>query len=165
MPEHRRSPAEAAVFQIVDPASEIAISSMTAYFDELGRRFDDGFDPGDTLVADAGAMRAPNGVFVIATIDDRTAGCGGVQRIDDETGEIKRMWVVPGWRGVGLGRHLLQELEGHVARHGHRRVVLDTNSVLTEAIAMYQRAGYREIEAYNDNPYARHWFEKHLNAE
>jgi len=66
---------------------------MTAYFDELDTRFPTGFDPGDTLVADAGAMRPPIGAFVIATIDEQVVACGGLQTIGDGVGEIKRMWV------------------------------------------------------------------------
>ncbi|MEZ5297310.1 MAG: GNAT family N-acetyltransferase [Ilumatobacteraceae bacterium] len=63
-------------------------------------------------------------------------------RHDDATGEIKRMWVHPDWRGAGVGRRTLAALESHVARLGYERIVLDTNAVLTEAIAMYERAGY-----------------------
>ncbi len=135
---------------------------MRAYFAELDARFDGGFEPGDTLVADAESMRAPNGTFVVAVADGAAVACGGVVSHDPSTGEIKRMWVDPDWRGIGLGRQMLAELELHVGRLGHSRVVLDTNAVLTEAIAMYERAGYRPIERYNDNPYAQRWFEKHL---
>jgi GNAT superfamily N-acetyltransferase len=88
--------------------------------------------------------------------------CGGVKRIDDATGEIKRMWVHSALRGGGVGRRLLQHLEDHAVRLGRSRVVLDTNATLLEAIAMYQRAGYTPIERYNDNPYAAHWFAKAL---
>ena len=96
--------------------------------------------------------------------DDEVAACGGVQRIDARTGEIKRMWVDPGWRGVGLGQRLLTLLEAAAVDHGWRRVVLDTNETLSEAIRMYERAGYQPIERYNDNPYAHHWFAKDLPA-
>lgn len=150
-------------FDVVDPRSDAAIASMSAYFDELDERFDGGFDPGDTLVADAPSMREPAGTFVVAHSDDQVVACGGVVGLDDETGEIKRMWVDPGWRGLGLGPRLLRELEGHVARLGRRRVVLDTNGALTEAIALYQRAGYTEVDRYNDNPYAQRWFAKPLD--
>jgi DNA-binding MarR family transcriptional regulator/GNAT superfamily N-acetyltransferase len=148
-------------FDVVDPRSDDALSSMTAYFDELDRRFPGGFDAGDTLTADAPSMREPCGVFVVARSDDRPVACGGVVGLSD-AGEIKRMWVHPEWRGAGLGHRLLSELERHVARLGHHRVVLDTNGVLTDAIAMYARSGYTQIDRYNDNPYAEHFFEKSL---
>jgi ribosomal protein S18 acetylase RimI-like enzyme len=90
--------------------------------------------------------------------------CGGVQTIGDRLGEVKRMWVHPDWRGAGLGSRLLRRLEDEARALGHRTVRLDTNGTLTEAIAMYDRAGYRRIERYNDNPYAQAWFEKPLSS-
>jgi GNAT superfamily N-acetyltransferase len=135
---------------------------MSTYFAELDRRFPGGFAPGDTLVADAPAFRAPGGAFLIAIIHDETVGCGGVLTLRQGLGEIKRMWIADGWRGVGLGRRLLAELEQVGAQLGHREVHLDTNDTLTEAIAMYQSAGYRSIQRYNDNPFARRWFAKEL---
>lgn len=149
-------------FDVVDPRSPAAVEAMTTYFLELDRRFAAGFHAGDTLVADAPAMTSPTGSFVIATIDDRIVACGGVQQHDESTGEIKRMWVNRAWRGVGLGRRTLERLEVEVASLGYTRVVLDTNDTLTEAIAMYERAGYHPIERYNDNPDAMCWFAKRL---
>ncbi len=84
-----------------------------------------------------------------------TAACGGLQRIAPGVDEVKRMWVHPDWRGAGLAGRLLRHLEHLAAERGHDVVRLDTNGVLTDAIAMYERAGYRHIERYNDNPYAR----------
>ena len=72
------------------------------------------------------------------------------------------MWVSDDWRGAGLGGRLLRDLEEHARGLGHRTLRLDTNGVLVEAIAMYDRAGYRRIGRYNDNPYAQVWFEKDL---
>ena len=152
--------AAAVTFEVVDPASAEAIGAMTAYFDELDDRFVDGFDPGDTLTTDAPSMRAPSGSFVVARADAEIVACGGVIRHDAATGEIKRMWVDADWRGVGLGRRTLAALEDEVARLGYEAIVLDTNAVLTEAIAMYLRAGYTATERYNDNPYAQRWFVK-----
>ena len=135
---------------------------MGRYFAELDERFPAGFDPGDTLVADAGDLEAPRGVFVVARADEAPVACGGVQTIDDGVGEIKRMWVDEAMRGRGLGRRLLAELEDQCRSLGHHTVRLDTNSRLPEAVAMYRRSGYSEIERYNDNPYPDHWFEKRL---
>jgi GNAT superfamily N-acetyltransferase len=136
---------------------------MAAYFAELDVRFRGGFDPGAGGAGkDAESMSAPDGAFVLARSDSAVVGCGGVLRIDARTGEIKRMWIHHELRGAGLGRRLLAELEATAARLGRTRVVLDTNEVLAEAVAMYERSGYRSIERYNDNPYAHHWFEKSL---
>lgn len=149
-------------FELVDPRGAEAIGAMTAYFEELDLRFGDGFDPADTLVADAPAMCPPTGAFVVARMDGVVVACGGVQRHDDRTAEIKRMWVHADLRGIGVGRRMLTELEETVRQLGYRRVVLDTNEALGEAIAMYRRAGYTAIDRYNDNPYAHHWFAKPL---
>ena len=129
---------------------------------EKRKRFTDGFDPGDTLVADAPALAAPDGAFVVALSDGRPVACGGVQRIDATTAEVKRMWVDGEWRGVGLGSRMLATLERTAVELGHHRVVLDTNATHDEAIAMYGRAGYVPIERYNDNPYAQRWFARSL---
>jgi GNAT superfamily N-acetyltransferase len=72
------------------------------------------------------------------------------------------MWIHPDWRGLGLGGRMLTRLEAVARTLGRTRVVLDTNETLTEAIAMYERAGYHPIERYSDNPYAHHWFAKDL---
>jgi GNAT superfamily N-acetyltransferase len=76
---------------------------------------------------------------------------------------VKRMWVDPEWRGCGLATRLLDALESRALELGYREVYLDTNSSLEEAITMYERAGYRNIERYNDNPYAHRWFAKRLS--
>jgi GNAT superfamily N-acetyltransferase len=149
-------------FDAVDPHDDEAQWAMKQYFSELDARFPSGFDHGDALDEGAATMRAPTGAFVVAHDDVTPIACGGVQRIDDHTGEIKRMWVEPAWRGTGLGRRTLAHLEERVRALGYERVVLDTNATLTEAIAMYQRAGYHPIGRYNDNPYAERWFAKHL---
>ena len=161
-PADRLLLAASASFDAVDPASADAIWALQQYFAELDRRFPTGFDPGNALRGDAPSYRSPNGVFVVVHSDGEPIACGGVQRIDETTCEIKRMWVRAEWRGVGLGRRLLEHLEQHCRDLGGARVVLDTNSVLTEAISMYERAGFRSTERYNDNPYALRWFEKHL---
>ncbi len=143
-----------------DPTDQRAVRAMAAYFAEIGERF--GFEPGDAWQEDAVSMTAPDGFFVVATSDGEPVACGGVQRLEDGAAEIKRMWVHDGWRGAGLGARLLRQLEDAARERGHTVVRLDTNDVLTEAIAMYERAGYRAVERYNDNPWARCWFEKAL---
>lgn len=147
---------------LVDPRSPAAQSALARYFGELDERFRSGFDPGAGGAADIAAMRSPDGAFVLMRSDQATVGCGGLQRIDDATGEIKRMWIDPDWRGLGLGGRLLTQLEAVARELGRTRVVLDTNESLVEAIAMYERAGYQQIERYSDNPYAHHWFAKDL---
>jgi ribosomal protein S18 acetylase RimI-like enzyme len=76
--------------------------------------------------------------------------------------DIKRMWVDDAARGLGLGRRLLADLESRAARAGARTARLETNRTLVEAIALYRSVGYREVPAFNDEPFADHWFEKGL---
>jgi len=142
------------------PTDPRAIAAMAAYFAEIGDRF--GFEPGDAWQQDATSMAAPDGFFVVATSDGEPVACGGVQRLPDGAAEVKRMWVHDDWRGAGLGARLLRHLEDRARARGHAVVRLDTNDTLVEAIAMYERAGYRSIERYNDNEWARCWFEKRL---
>lgn len=146
----------------VAPTHAAARWAMVQYFAELDARFATGFDASGALDEAAAALGPPDGAFVLASSHSATIGCGGVQRIDDATGEIKRMWIHPDWRGFGLGRRLLAHLEAVAVALGRSRVVLDTNECLAEAIALYGRAGYTTIERYNDNPYAHHWFGKDL---
>ena len=70
------------------------------------------------------------------------------------------MWVARSARGLGVGRRLLLALEQHARDAGASAVRLETNRALTQAIALYRRAGYLEVDAFNDEPYAHHWFEK-----
>ena len=162
--------AATAQFEVVDPRSPEATTAIGRYFAELDERFSDGFDAviARDEDAEAAALSPPDGAFVVIRSDAETIGCGGLQRIvvpgrqGRRTAEIKRMWIDPDWRGVGLGRRLLERLEQLAAATGARRVVLDTNERLTEAVAMYGAMGYEPTERYNDNPYAHLWFAKQL---
>jgi DNA-binding MarR family transcriptional regulator len=147
-------------FGMVNPSSPVARDVVGRYFAEIGRRF--GFDPGDEPDKDAKLLVPPTGVFVVAASDGEPVACGGLQTIAPGVGELKRMWVHDDWRGAGLGTRLLRHLEDQARGLGHTLVRLDTNKALTEAIAMYGRAGYRPIDRYNDNPWATHFFEKPL---
>ncbi|MEX0429429.1 GNAT family N-acetyltransferase [Nocardioides sp. DS6] len=151
--------------ETVDPLSPSAQQAVGAYFAELDRRFPDGFDAVGQGAKDAQLLAAPHGAFVVAVSDGVPVACGGVQTIGEGSeryAEVKRMWVHDDWRGAGLGSRLLRHLESLARDLGHAVVRLDTNDHLTEAIAMYRRAGYAEVARYNDNPYARHFFEKAL---
>jgi len=146
----------------VDPGAQEAQHALARYFDELASRFPSGFDAQEGGADEIEHFRPPDGSFLLVTSARVPIGCGGIHRFDETTSEIKRMWIDPAWRGRGLGRRLLDALEGVARESGHRRIVLDTNESLIEAIAMYERAGYHPVERYNDNPYAQHWFAKSL---
>jgi GNAT superfamily N-acetyltransferase len=146
---------------LVDPASEHARTAVAAYFRELDETFEGGFDVA-AGAADEHTLGGATGRFLVAVSAGVVVGCGGLQSLSDDIGEIKRMWVHKEWRGLGLAGRLLRRLEAESAALGHRVVRLDTNSSLADAVAMYRAAGYVEIPRYNDNPYPDHWFEKSL---
>jgi DNA-binding MarR family transcriptional regulator/GNAT superfamily N-acetyltransferase len=147
-----------------DPAQPEAQHCLRAYFVELGRRFEAGFDPAVSISAGVDELRPPAGLLLVAYLHAEPVGCGALKFHGDAPTEIKRMWVAESARGLGVGRRLLAELEVQAARRGSRVLHLETNRSLTEAIRMYRSAGYTEVEPFNDEPYAHHWFEKQLDA-
>jgi DNA-binding MarR family transcriptional regulator/GNAT superfamily N-acetyltransferase len=146
----------------VDPSDPHAQQCLIAYFAELDRRFDAGFDPSQSISADNDELRPPAGLLVLASMRGHPIGCGALKFHGDQPAELKRMWIAESARGLGVGRRLLSELERLAATHGARVVRLETNGTLTEAIALYRSAGYVEVPAFNAEPYAHHWFEKQL---
>lgn len=143
-----------------DPEDAAAQHCLRAYAAELNARFDGGFDPGRSIRADATDLRPPNGVLLVATRHETPVGCGALKFHGTEPAELKRMWVAESARGLGLGRRLLAALERAATASGAPAVRLETNTALTEAIALYRSAGYTEVDPFNDEPYAHHWFEK-----
>ena len=150
---------------VSDPADRDAQFCLDEYFAELGRRFDTGFDPALSIPAKLDELRPPAGVFLIATLRADPVGCGALKFHHGKPAELKRMWVAESARGLGIGRRLLAELESRAEAGGSRVVRLETNKSLHEAINLYRASGYREIEAFNDEPYAHHWFEKRLPSK
>ncbi|GAA2602415.1 helix-turn-helix domain-containing GNAT family N-acetyltransferase [Dactylosporangium fulvum] len=139
-----------------------ARACVRAYFREIAQRFDDGFDPALSTPAADDEFVPPAGGFLLATLSSEPVGCGAVKLHPGGPAEIKRLWVAGSVRGLGVGRRMLTELEHYAAERGWTAVRLDTNRNLREAISMYRSAGYREVEPYNTERYAHHWFEKPL---
>lgn len=149
----------------VDPTDPRARYCMREYFGELDRRFETGFDPDESISADDEELRPPAGLVLVATLRSEPTGCGALKFHGPEPTELKRMWVAPSARGLGIGRRLLAELESEASRNGTTVIRLETNRSLVEAIALYRSSGYVEVNPFNDEPYAHHWFEKRLPAE
>lgn len=148
----------------VDPAGADARQCLRAYVEELNERWEAGFDPSAGVSAEPHELTPPAGCFLIAYLHGEPIGCGGVKHLPGGPSDIKRMWVSPAARGLGLGRRLLGELEQRVRDSGATVARLETNRVLSEAIGLYRSAGYVEVEAFNDEPFAHHWFEKPLTT-
>ena len=146
----------------VDPASRDARWCVAQYFAEINRRFEHGFDPKLSILADDDDFRPPVGAFLIATADGESIACGAVKTIAPRVGYLKRMWVSDSARGLGIGSRMLRALEDQARALGMITVKLETNRTLIEAISMYRRSGYTEVPPFNDEPYAHYWFEKHL---
>jgi DNA-binding MarR family transcriptional regulator/GNAT superfamily N-acetyltransferase len=147
---------------IESPVSGAARFCIQSYVAELDNRFDAGFDPNQSISADPAELTEPVGLLLVARLRDEPIGCGALKFHDGEPVEIKRMWVATSARGLGVGRRILSELERHARQRGARVVRLETNGTLSEAINLYRSAGYTEVDAFNDEPYAHHWFEKRI---
>jgi GNAT superfamily N-acetyltransferase len=96
--------------------------------------------------------------FFVTRHDGAAAGCGGVQLFEREYAEIKRMYVRPQFRGLGLGRLMLEHLTAHARQHGIRLLRLETGIHQPEAIALYERSGFRRIPPFGpywDDPVSR----------
>ena len=149
-------------FAIEDPNSHDARWCFDQYFAELNKRFEAGFDPAVSLSADTRELTAPEGALIVAKLRGNPIGCVALKFHKSSPAELKRMWVSPSARGLGLGRRLIDEAEKHARQNGVRVINLETNRTLHEAIELYRRSGYVEVDAFNTEPYAHHWFEKKL---
>jgi DNA-binding MarR family transcriptional regulator/GNAT superfamily N-acetyltransferase len=151
-------------FAIEDPNTADARWCFKQYFAELDARFDAGFNPGLSIPAAAHELTPPSGLLIVARLRGRPVGCGALKFHGKAPAEVKRMWIAATTRGLGLGARLLAELERHAREAGVRVLRLETNRALQEAIALYRRSGYVEVERFNDEAYAHHWFEKRLSS-
>jgi len=156
--------ASAIRISVCDPRHPDARRAVRAYAAELSERFESGYDPARGISATDAEVTPPRGLFLLATLHDEPVGCGVLKFRGGAPAHIKRMWVATPVRGLGLGRRLLAALESQAAAHGVRTVQLETHRALAEAISLYRAAGYREVAAFNDEPYAHHWFEKVIGA-
>jgi DNA-binding MarR family transcriptional regulator/GNAT superfamily N-acetyltransferase len=150
---------------VTDPSSGDARWCLQRYFDELNARFEGGFDAAASIPAHSDDLTPPAGLLRVARLRGLPVGCGALKLHGDRPAELKRMWVSPEVRGLGLGRRLLRELERDAASAGATVVRLETNRALVEAINLYRQAGYEEVAPFNEEPYAHHWYQKHVQAE
>ncbi|MBB5938268.1 GNAT family N-acetyltransferase [Streptomyces zagrosensis] len=118
-------------------------------------------------------LAPPHGVFLVARDHGGAVlGYAGVRLVAglpaaaeaglSATAEVKRLYVRPAGRGMGLGKELLRAAEVAARGLGAARVVLETNTQLTEARAMYEALGYQETAPYNNHGAAQHWYAKTL---
>ena len=146
----------------VDPEHPDARYCLAEYVAELNRRSERGFDPSVGATALPPELRPPAGQFFVVYLHGEPIGCGGVKHHPGAPTEIKRMWIAPAARGLGLGRRLLNDLEACALAGGASVARIETSADLTEALTLYRSAGWVEVPAFNDEPFADYWFEKAL---
>ncbi len=146
----------------VDPEHGDARYCLAEYVAELNTRSSRGFDPSVGATALPREVRPPAGQFFVAYLHGEPVGCGAVKHHHDAPAEIKRMWIAPQARGMGLGRRLLETLEACALTGGASLAHIETSGVLAEALELYRSAGWVEVAPFNQEPFADHWFEKAL---
>jgi DNA-binding MarR family transcriptional regulator/GNAT superfamily N-acetyltransferase len=146
----------------VDPECTDARYCLAEYVAELNRRSRRRFDPSVGATALPHEVRPPAGQFFVVYLQGEPTGCGAVKHHANAPAEIKRMWIAPRARGLGLGRRLLETLEACARAGGAHVAHIETSAVLSEARALYTSSGWTEVPAFNDEPFADHWFEKAL---
>jgi putative acetyltransferase len=145
------------------PDSVEALSLIRQLDEDLRQRYPEmpvqlihGLHPSD--------LADPEFTFLIARRNGRGVACGALRTLEPGVGEVKRMFVVPGFRGYGIARRILAALESRARELGHATVRLETGQGQPEAISLYKSSGYREIAAfgeYADNVFSV-CFEKRL---
>ena len=130
---------------------------LRAYFQELIDRYNGRPMPSSEVDAEM-AIHTNAGVsaFFVARCEGELAGCAGLR----EWGALTRMYIAAPFRRRGGGRVLLEAIEGAARAQGMERLRIDTRDDLVEARGLYLAAGYDEVEPFNQDPYAEHWFEK-----
>jgi GNAT superfamily N-acetyltransferase len=139
--------------------STISLALQEAFFSDIATRYR-GWKPSSSQSVNSSELAPPRGVWLVAYLNDRPVGCGGLQALDLETAEIRRIYLDRTARGRGIGRALLAELEAHARRIGYDRVRLTTGDGQPEALGLFRSAGYREIPPFTDGRFTRYWMEK-----
>ena len=145
-----------------DPGDPAALFCLERYYAELAAQFAHGFDVGRSRDPAAAQLVRPLGAFVVALCGVEPVGCIALKGSGGTAAEIKRMWLDPAQRGTGLARRLITQAEEIARELGIKTLRLDTNRSLVKAIVTYRHWGWREIQSFNDDPYAEVFFEKAL---
>lgn len=145
-----------------DPRNDAARYCLGEYYSELARRFEKGFDVSRSRDPDAADMVRPRGAFLLAMSDGLPIGCVGLKGTGGDVAEIKRLWISESARGFGMAKRLMHAVETIAGELSVKTLRLDTNSALPEALNLYRRSGWVEIDRFNDDPYPDHFFEKRL---
>lgn len=148
-------------FERWDPEAPPATDLLAEMRDELNGLYET-FSRLDHPALAPSELRLPGGAYLVGFAGDEPVAGGGVRRLVDGVAEIKRMFVRPPARSRGVAGSLLAALEDAALSLGYATVRLDTGPKQRHALRLYRRAGYLEVEPYNDNPFACFWGEKIL---
>ncbi|MBL4926579.1 helix-turn-helix domain-containing GNAT family N-acetyltransferase [Fuscibacter oryzae] len=145
-----------------DPTDPSARACLAAYFALLSDKIS-GISTAHVPDPDPDAplFRPPHGTFLLAWCDRLPVGCVSLKPLEPGVAEVKRLWVDPAARGLGLARRLMRAVEDQARALGYGALKLDTNAALAEAITLYERSGWTPIAPYTGFP-ATHWFAKPL---
>jgi len=141
-------PAEPVTLTRAAVTDDVSLALIGALNAELSRTYP---EPGATHFAlDPGEVAGGRGAFLVAYRGGEPVGCGAVRLLDAATAELKRMYVAPAARGTGLGRRLVEALEAEARALGARRLVLETGTRQTAALALYRATGFHPIPLYGE---------------
>jgi putative acetyltransferase len=134
------------------PETVALLAELDSYLTKL-------YPPESTYLLDVASLRAPDIRFFVARNDGAAVGCGALRVEEDGYGEIKRMFVAPAARGLGIAKRLLVAIEAEGRRLGLRTLRLETGIYQTDALGLYAAVGYREIRPFGeyaaDGPHSR----------
>jgi GNAT superfamily N-acetyltransferase len=141
--------------EIVHVETADQLAHVRALFEEYWASF--GFTPcfqnfSAELAGLPGDYVPPAGRLALALVESQPAGCAALRRLDNARCEFKRLYVRPQYRGMSIGRQLLAWIVAEAKAAGCRELVCDTMPVMTDALAMYERAGFERTHPYSDHP-------------
>jgi len=145
------------VIEIADAHQPPRLAAAAALFDEyagsleIDLSFQDYHRERATL---PGGYAPPGGRLLLALVDGEPAGCVALRELDAAAGdcEMKRLYVRPTARGLGLGRRLAVAVIDAARAAGYRRMLLDTLPSMAAAVGLYQALGFVDVPAYRHNP-------------
>ena len=117
---------------------------INEYFDEK--------DFEQELATLPGKYAKPGGSLLLALYNNQVVGCVALKKIDNDSCEMKRMFVYPQYHGKGIGYALAKAIIGEASQLGYKYMKLDTSIRQVEALGLYEALGFKKIEAYYDLP-------------
>ncbi|WP_084105961.1 helix-turn-helix domain-containing GNAT family N-acetyltransferase [Demequina sp. NBRC 110056] len=150
------------VIDVEAPDSADAWWCRDQYFAEIDAIFASGYDPAAAVQATDDDLTMPRGALLVARLHGQPVGCGAVKLPAEGPAHLKRMWVSPAARGLGLAATMLERLEAIARDAGATEVGLDTNSALVAATTLYESRGYAQVPRFNDETHADRWYLKRL---